>query len=368
MGLRMRRSIKICKGVNLNFGKTGTSLSFGSKGFRQTIHSSGRRTTSTSIPGTGISYVQSTGGRSSGKRSSRSSGTSAARQQQQLYQQHQKQAEIDYNISAVNNFNNRIEYIKSMHRYCDDYIDWNAVKEASSPFNPEGIGSKQTAAIYAYENFKPSITETLFKGKAEKRQWELYAAIDSAAKEDAEDYLCWENSVRLANDVLKGDIDAYFFVINEMQPFDDLLEFGSEFEVGADCQGVMEVEFKVKPDIVVPRQSVSMTKTGKLSVKDFTKTAYFDLVQDYVCSTTIRVARDLCAILPVQSVAVHAVDYIHNTITGHMNEETILSVRFSREIMNRINFAAIDPSDAMNNFEHKMSFAKTTGFKPVERL
>jgi len=29
MGLRMRKSITICKGVRLNFGKTGTSLSLG---------------------------------------------------------------------------------------------------------------------------------------------------------------------------------------------------------------------------------------------------------------------------------------------------------------------------------------------------
>jgi hypothetical protein len=28
MGLRMRKSITICKGVRLNFGKSGTSLSF----------------------------------------------------------------------------------------------------------------------------------------------------------------------------------------------------------------------------------------------------------------------------------------------------------------------------------------------------
>ena len=51
MGLRMRKSITICKGVRLNFGKSGTSLSFGTRGLRQTIHSSGRLTTSMGIQG-----------------------------------------------------------------------------------------------------------------------------------------------------------------------------------------------------------------------------------------------------------------------------------------------------------------------------
>lgn len=62
MGLRIRKSITICKGVRLNLGKSGASVSFGTKGLRQMIHTSGRRTTTVGIPGTGISYVTTSGG------------------------------------------------------------------------------------------------------------------------------------------------------------------------------------------------------------------------------------------------------------------------------------------------------------------
>ena len=59
MGLRFRQSVRICKGVSINFGKTGTSLSLGTRGARYTIHSSGRRTATIGLPGSGLSYSES---------------------------------------------------------------------------------------------------------------------------------------------------------------------------------------------------------------------------------------------------------------------------------------------------------------------
>lgn len=38
MGLRFRRSVTLCKGVKLNFGKTGMTVSLGGKGYRKTFH------------------------------------------------------------------------------------------------------------------------------------------------------------------------------------------------------------------------------------------------------------------------------------------------------------------------------------------
>ena len=57
MGLRFRKSISLCKGVKLNFGKTGMSVSLGTKGYHKTISTSGRVTTTVGVPGTGIYYT-----------------------------------------------------------------------------------------------------------------------------------------------------------------------------------------------------------------------------------------------------------------------------------------------------------------------
>lgn len=56
MAFRFRKSVKIAPGVRLNLNKKSTSVSFGGKGFHHTISSAGRRTTTTGLPGTGISY------------------------------------------------------------------------------------------------------------------------------------------------------------------------------------------------------------------------------------------------------------------------------------------------------------------------
>lgn len=80
MGLRFRKSVKLGKGAKLNFSKRSFGVSFGGKGARYSINSSGRRTSSVGIPGTGLSYVHTSGGKksSSPKRSSGSSTTYAA--------------------------------------------------------------------------------------------------------------------------------------------------------------------------------------------------------------------------------------------------------------------------------------------------
>ena len=54
MGLRFRKSVTLCKGVKLNFGKSGMSVSVGGNGYRKTINTKGQVTTSMGIPGTGI--------------------------------------------------------------------------------------------------------------------------------------------------------------------------------------------------------------------------------------------------------------------------------------------------------------------------
>lgn len=57
MGFRFRKSVKICKGVKVNFSKSGASLSIGGRGHSVTV---GKRSRVTfGIPGTGLSYSKS---------------------------------------------------------------------------------------------------------------------------------------------------------------------------------------------------------------------------------------------------------------------------------------------------------------------
>lgn len=56
MGLNFKKSINLGKGFKLNIGKKSVGISGGVKGARVSVNSSGRKTATFSLPGTGLSY------------------------------------------------------------------------------------------------------------------------------------------------------------------------------------------------------------------------------------------------------------------------------------------------------------------------
>jgi hypothetical protein len=56
MGFRFQRRIKVLRGISVNVSKSGVGVSVGGRGFHTGIDSKGRRYTSASLPGTGLSW------------------------------------------------------------------------------------------------------------------------------------------------------------------------------------------------------------------------------------------------------------------------------------------------------------------------
>lgn len=334
MGLNFRKSISLGHGLKINLSKGGPSLSFGKKGLRQTISASGRATTTVGIPGTGVYYSKQKnvkslfgglfGDKKKGKEEKASKASKAEKEPKAAATKATKPTvDIEGNKQKVAEYEAYIDSIRSVHKICDDSIDWQGL---STDGLPAGIKIRTEA------------------------------------------YNEWKTLNELSLKVIEGDVDSYLAVISEMAPFDDLLEYGSGFEVGTEDPNEMSVEFQVKSDKVVPDYSLSLLASGEISEKPLSKSAYYDLVQDYVCSTAIRVARDTFALLPVKTCKVHAVDVVLNSATGNEEEVTILSVAIDRDKLAGINMDRIDPSDALEALGCRMSFKKTTGFGPVTRV
>jgi len=334
MGLNFRKSISLGKGLKLNLSKSGPSVSFGKSGFRQSINLKGQARTTVGIPGTGIYYTKtnnvknlvggltgnkdtsSKGKKTTGKAASKSTSGKSAPVKAAKAAPASKQVDeelIARSRARVEEFAAGIDALKSVHKQSDGYIDWEAVAN--------GAVSGQIRELQPF-----------------------------------------------AQSVLAGDIDSYFKVIEQAGPFDDLLEYGSCFEVGTDDPKIMEIEFQVRSDEIIPEEYPDMKANGEIVMKAFSKSAYYELVQDYVSSTVLRVARDTFALLPVQQVIVHAVDKVLNPATGNDEEVTILSVRIKRDAMAVLNFERIDPSDCVENFECNVKFRKTAGYAPVDRI
>ena len=358
MGLNFRKSIKIAPGVRVNVGKKSTSLSFGGNGLRYSISSNGKRRSTVGIPGSGLSYTTTSGSKSKNYKSK-------AYQNRQQLKQLEKQEKREVARFEVQRYENSCEILKSIHIEADEPVDWNFHYHSSPPFNVNEAGSKEKAALKNLQNYKPGFFDKLFRSNKKEV---LENSVVQARKEDQDIYNEWQNLKRLSEQVLSGDLDAYMEVIAEMDPLEDLHEFGSGFEIGCNDASTLFVTFDVHSQTIIPKNEKSLTQAGNLSVKKLTKTKYFDLQQDYVCSCTIRIARDMFAILPVETVYVHAYDEQLNTETGHAERFCVLSVKFDRATLDSLNLDFIDPSDALNNFQHNMKFRKTLGFAAVEEV
>ena len=335
MGLNFRKSISLGKGLKLNLSKSGPSVSFGKSGFRQSVNLKGQARTTVGIPGTGIYYTKTNNvknlvggltGNNDSKKGKKTSGKAAdTKASSKTTKDAAKTAKaapaakqvneelIAQSKAKIEEFAAGIEALKSVHKQSDGYIDWEAVANG--------------AVSGSMRELQP-----------------------------------------FAQSVLAGDIDAYFKVIEQVDPFDDLLEYGSGFEVGTDDPKFMEIEFQVKSDEIIPTEYPDMKANGEIVMKAFSKTAYYELVQDYVSSTMLRVARDTFALLPVQQVIIHAVDKVLNPATGNDEEVTICSAKIKRDAMATLNFERIDPSDCLESFESNVKFRKTAGYAPVDRV
>ena len=71
MGMRFKKSKKIAPGIKLNVSNKSVGVSVGGKGVHHSVSSSGRKTTTVSAPGTGLSYVKTSGGGSRKRKSSK---------------------------------------------------------------------------------------------------------------------------------------------------------------------------------------------------------------------------------------------------------------------------------------------------------
>jgi len=359
MGLNFRKSFKIAPGVRVNVGKKGVGLSVGGNGLRYSVNSSGRRTTTVGIPGSGLYYTSSS--------KSKSYKTPAYQRRTELariQREQRKMEELEYARFQVELYENKLDQIRSIHHECDEPVDWQEVFHRSPPFQPGQEGPNTIAARQKQQSYRPGFFDRLLN-KDETKMQELYQDIEKAKLQDQEILNDWNYMHTIAGRMLNRDIDAYFEVIQEFNPLDDLVGFGSGFEFGTDDPNVIHVSFDVNAQNVVPQKSLSLTKTGKLSEKNLSKTAYYDLYQDYVSSCALRIARDMFALLPVSLVFVHAYEERLNTATGYQERAAILSVRYDRMTLNTLNLSNLDPSDALTNFYYQMKFKKTQGFEEV---
>ena len=119
----------------------------------------------------------------------------------------------------------------------------------------------------------------------------------------------WAVYHKHAEGVLKGDIEAYLAVLQYENPMADLMPYVSALDVTTVDADRLRVIFAPRADLIATNGNA------------------------YLCGMALRIARDLFAALPVLTVEVNAMQ----------ENNTLLTVSFTRAQMNKVRFAFIDP-------------------------
>lgn len=272
-----------------------------------------------------------------------------------------------------------IAALGSVHKECGPTIDWAAVAEAPAPRPPPEPDS-EAAAQRELDSYRPGVLARVFGG-AKRHRTRLEAALlvgrasdDRQRAADAtthrEELAAWRDMVATARAVLAREPDAFAKALDDLDVFEELNALGLKIGVGVPTgrHDAVRVHVAVEERSVVPAAVKSLTKTGKVSSKAMPKTKAADIYQDYVCGAVLRVAREVFAALPVEYVLVTASTDLLDPATGHTKPTPVLSAIASRQRLQGLAFDALDPSAAMSNTIHRMSFKRSEGMREIEPL
>jgi hypothetical protein len=288
-----------------------------------------------------------------------------------------KQEEFENGQKIVQDYNNYIELISSTHKETSEPLNWQDVLNEPEPARPVLKDEQQRLAKKNLDSYKPSFFDKLF-GSAPKKFQQLQTRVATASDKDKKvyekeleqynaDYAVWENNKEIAKGVLASDVEAYKKVIEDLGPFDDIKELGSGLSIAFEKK-YATITLLANGITVIPDFILNQTANGKVSKKKMPVQKFFELYQDYICSCALRVAREIFSFLPMEMVIIHVKSEIVDTSTGHLEQQTILSVAMPKTTVDKLNFETIDPSDSMKNFKHNMKFSKTSGFSIVPNI
>jgi hypothetical protein len=275
-------------------------------------------------------------------------------------------------------FAERLAQLTSIHHNVGDGMDWIEISARPAPVAPAKMTRWAEEATRERDAFKPTFWQRLL-GKESTPRTQLDQKIVEARRRDEvshqgalklyhQQYDQWRELNALAVAIVGGDTTAYRRALEELEPLSEMQDMGCEFEVALPDARTAVIDLKVESEKVVPRETKTLTRAGKLSVKSIPQGKFFELYQDYVCGCVLRTARELFSFLPLTRIIVNVNATLLDSASGHLREQPILSVGIPRATCERMNFASVDPSDSMSLFPHRMGFKRSQGFHAIQAL
>ena len=297
----------------------------------------------------------------------------AQRRLRELERQEREQKKLSDKEKArleVENYEKRVELLRSVHKEQGEVWDWPAVVASLPPPLPLKNSFHEQKANQRFAVIQPERKEAaqsmLEQARLQDEQ-NFQAVMQSYSEQMAE----WEKLKSMARRILAGEHRAYTEALVEFNPFADISDLGSSINFTVHTAKLVECVLKVSGKQIIPAEVKTLTVSEKVSAKPMPKGLFHDIYLDYLCGCVLRVAREIFALLPVDTVLVTAAADSLDSRTGHTVEQPVVSVALPRADVTLLNFEQLVPADAMEHFQHRAEFKasrKTEAFQPITPL
>jgi hypothetical protein len=277
----------------------------------------------------------------------------AKKRQRELERQAKEMAKLSAMEQArleVETYDNALDVLLSVHKEQADAFDWLAIAASLPPVPPRRQSHNELKARQrlAIAPARPDAEAVLEQARNQDER-EYKDALTEYGADNAE----WTKMSNLARRILVGDSDAYIAAIEQLSHFSELAGIGSSLHFRVHTPRLVEVELSTNGRKAIPPELKTLTASGKVSVKPMPKPRFVEIYQDYICGCVLRVARELFALLPVQTILLSASAEALDTATGQLADRPFLSVSIGRADMQSLNFDRLDPSDTIMSLPHR---------------
>lgn len=270
----------------------------------------------------------------------------------------------------VETFENSLDVLLSVHKEPCEQWDWISVAAALKPPAPRIETKFELHARYeALANYPrdPQDAQAALQIARDLDNQAYHVALEEH-RTNVEQI---ESLKDLADRILNKEGLAFLEAFAGFNPVAEFSSAGSLRRFAVERGDLVDCAFKVNFEGTIPKEAKSLTAGGKLSVKPMPNARRHEHYQDYVSACALRMAREIFAMLPIETVIVTALADVTVDPPGTPNEKPILSVVFDRVGFEKLDFEAAPPAEAIDQFHRSCNFKVTRGsggFQPVTPL
>lgn len=290
----------------------------------------------------------------------------------------EKMALYDQIVDYVEAHNDYIRKLTEIHKSISKIPSWYLASDIKQPSEPLKTTDNEDYARKKLENYHPTFTDKLFK-KAQKNIIALEKNLNDSIIRDNEEYnkkvdiynakvQKINSHLELNSNILRQSPDAYRQVVLEVIDFSQYDTLCKSLDMQFDHSNFMVEIAHSDIDELIPAKEYSALKSVRLSEKPLSSRKRLEMYQAHVMSSSVKVAREIFAYLPINSLVVNSKVRVLDPSTGIFEFKTVLSVLYDKHTFDNVNFENIMLSDFLNKFEFNMNFKVTKGFSAVKDI